>query len=69
MKPTVFKIEKFIEKMEQQLSINQAIRPRWVRVLVDGEPAQSAIDRHLAANPQDAGCNWIAEIILDPPKR
>jgi hypothetical protein len=74
MKPSAIKIERFIEREEARLGIHKVVPPRWVRVLVDdqtkpGETTQSAIDRHLREHPEDAGCNWIADVILTPEPR
>jgi hypothetical protein len=69
MKPTIAAIERFIAREEARLAVHKVVPPRWVRVLVDGETTESAIAAHLREHPEDANCNWIADIIVGPEPR
>jgi hypothetical protein len=68
MKPSLTRIEKFIEDYERRLAIASFVRPRWVELIVDPaarETTEGKIAAHIAAHPTDAGCNFLVHVLCD----
>jgi hypothetical protein len=70
MKPTVAKIERFIEREEVRLGITKVVPSPWIRLLADiGQTSQGVIDAHLREHPHDAGHNFLVDVIIEPRPR
>jgi hypothetical protein len=75
MKPSAFRIERMLEKLEASIVPPER---KWLRVIIDGDDEvakakkkQEALAEHLASHPEDAGLavddfNWIERTLVRP---
>jgi hypothetical protein len=75
MKPSAFRIERMLEKVEAALLPPEC---PWLRVIIDGDDEatkakkkQEALAEHVASHPEDAGrtvedFNWIERTLVRP---
>jgi hypothetical protein len=75
MKPSAFRIERMLEKLEAALVPPER---KWLRVIIDGDDEmavakkkEEAVAEHVASHPEDAGrtvedFNWIERTLVRP---
>jgi hypothetical protein len=75
MKPSAFRIERLLAKVEAALPPPER---KWLRVIIDGDDEaakakkkQEALAEHVASYPEDAGLavddfNWIERTLVRP---
>jgi hypothetical protein len=75
MKPSAFRIERMLEKLEASIVPSER---KWLRVIIDGDDEvakakkkQEAVAGHVADHPEDAGrtvedFNWIERTLVRP---
>ncbi len=79
MKPSAFRIERLLAKVEAELVPRRRWPSRWLRVIIDEgdeagvpEKKEQALAEHIAAHPEDAGrtvkdFRWVVwEIVRKP---
>jgi hypothetical protein len=68
LKPSLSRIERFIEAYEKHLAIASYVPPKWTKLVIDRakrETPEGVIAAHIAAHPTDAGCSFITRVLCD----
>jgi hypothetical protein len=68
LKPSLSKIERFIEEYEKRLQLASYVAPRWITLIVDPaarETTEGKIAAHIAENPTDKNCNFLVQVLCD----